>query len=100
MSMSNRTLYQTLEIMRKYQDMDTKKRLFFKAVTWQICGLLSMTVVGLLITGSFSTGGWIAIAGAILGFVSYFLHELVWSKGNWGKSLPNRPNYRAGSQSN
>lgn len=67
--------------------MDSTKRLVSKAVTWQVSGLFVMTLVGYLFTGSVTAGGGIAIVGSIVGFVSYFLHELLWSKVRWGRQL-------------
>ncbi len=66
--------------------MDTTKRLITKSITWQLAGLISMTVIGFLFTSSFTAGGGIAIAGSIVGFLSYFFHEIVWSKIQWGRS--------------
>lgn len=65
--------------------MDSHKRIVIKAVTWQVMGLIVMTVVGYLFTGSIAAGGGIALVGAIIGFVSYVLHELLWSKVRWGR---------------
>jgi uncharacterized membrane protein len=50
--------------------MDSNIRLLTKAVTWQV---------------SAASGG-IAIAGTIIGFIAYFIHELAWSKIVWGLS--------------
>ena len=64
--------------------MDRKFRLLTKAVTWQIAGFFTMMLISFLYTGSVTASGAIAIAGSIAGFVSYFAHELVWSKIAWG----------------
>lgn len=66
--------------------MDSKTRLLTKAVTWQVAGLFSMSLIGYFFTGSVAAGGGIALAGAVTGFVAYFVHELVWSKIAWGVS--------------
>lgn len=65
--------------------MDTKTRLLAKATTWQVSGLISMALIGYVFTGSFTTGGGIAVAGAMLGFASYFVHEWLWSNVRWGR---------------
>ena len=65
--------------------MDTTKRLISKSITWQIAGLLTMTMIGFLFTGSFAASSGIAIMGSVAGFVSYFLHEMAWSKIKWGQ---------------
>jgi len=69
---------------RRGQLMDSKFRLLTKAVTWQIAGFFSMMLISFLYTGSVAASGAIAISGSIAGFVSYFAHELVWSKIAWG----------------
>lgn len=66
--------------------MDTKIRLLTKAITWQVAGFFSMMLIGFVFTGSVAASGGIAIAGSIVGFVAYFVHELVWSKIAWGIS--------------
>ena len=50
--------------------MDTTTRLIIKSVTWQIAGLLSMTLIGFLFTGSFAASSGIAIVGSTAGFIS------------------------------
>ena len=67
--------------------MDTKSRLLFKAVTWQVAGFFTMMLIGFVFTGSVTASGGIAIAGTIAGFLSYFLHELVWDKVSWGRRI-------------
>lgn len=65
--------------------MDTTKRLITKSITWQLAGLVTMTLIGFLFTNSFTAGGSIAIAGSIVGFLSYFFHEMLWAKVKWGR---------------
>lgn len=64
--------------------MESKIRLLTKSATWQGAGVVTMTVIGYVFTGSVAAGSGIAVAGAVTGFVAYFLHELVWSKVSWG----------------
>lgn len=66
--------------------MESKLRMIIKAVTWQVAGLVSMTVIGYLFTGSIAASGGIALAGAATGFVSYVIHEMAWSKVSWGRA--------------
>lgn len=66
--------------------MDTTKRLTLKALTWQVSGFVIMTLIGLAVTGSFKAGGGIAALGAVVGFGTYFCHELIWSKIKWGRT--------------
>lgn len=65
--------------------MDTTTRLILKSATWQIAGLITMTLIGFLFTNSIAASSGIAITGAIAGFLSYFLHEIVWAKIGWGR---------------
>ena len=65
--------------------MSTKSRLLIKASTWQFAGLVSMTAIGFLFTGSVTAGGGIALVGSVTGFVSYFIHEMLWDKITWGQ---------------
>lgn len=65
--------------------MDSKIRLFAKAVTWQVAGLFSMMLIGFLFTGSVAASGGIALVGAITGFVAYYAHEVAWSHVAWGR---------------
>jgi len=65
--------------------MDRPRRTFAKAATWQALGLLTMTVIGYVITGSVGAGGSIAAAGAGVGAVCYVIHERVWARVRWGR---------------
>ncbi len=65
--------------------MDSTTRLIIKSVTWQTTGLLVMMLIGYLFTNSISASGGIAIASAVVGFISYFMHEMAWSKVRWGR---------------
>ena len=65
--------------------MDTTTRLITKSITWQVTGLFVMTLIGYLFTNSISAGGGIAVASALVGFLSYFMHEKLWSKIGWGR---------------
>ncbi|MDC3286640.1 DUF2061 domain-containing protein [Alphaproteobacteria bacterium] len=68
------------------KNMDSKSRLIVKALTWQFSGLLTMTVIGYLISGSFNMGSSIAFLGAIAGFFAYFVHESLWARIRWGQN--------------
>lgn len=67
--------------------MDSKIRLFVKAVTWQVAGLFSMMLIGFLFTGSIAASGGIAFVGAVTGFIAYLAHEMAWSRVSWGKGI-------------
>ncbi|KZL12700.1 MULTISPECIES: DUF2061 domain-containing protein [Pseudovibrio] len=67
--------------------MDSASRIFTKSVTWQVMGLFTMTLIGFIFTGSVTLGGGIAIVSSTLGFIFYFLHEMVWSNIKWGRKI-------------
>ena len=66
--------------------MESKKRSLAKAVSWQMIGLLTMSILGEMFTGSFFAGSELAISSCALGFVIYILHERVWAGVRWGLS--------------
>ncbi|MGK7651669.1 DUF2061 domain-containing protein [Roseovarius sp. B08] len=66
--------------------MDTKKRTLAKATTWQVMGLMVMTLIGFLMTGSVAQGGVYAMITSAIGFASFFVHERAWARIGWGRS--------------
>ena len=77
--------------------MDSNLRTLAKAATWQISGLIVMTLVGYLFTGSLLQGGGVAVTGTAIGTLSFFLHERAWNKITWGRtSGPAVANHAAG----
>ena len=64
--------------------METPTRTLIKSLTWQISGLIVMTMVTWFVTGSLVDGGAIAVSGALIGFFSYMVHERLWSRVRWG----------------
>ncbi|PJK29583.1 DUF2061 domain-containing protein [Minwuia thermotolerans] len=67
--------------------METTARTLAKALSWQTSGLIVMTLIGYIFTGSISAGGGIAAVSATTGFAAYFLHERVWAGVGWGRRL-------------
>ena len=65
--------------------MDTHKRSIVKAVIWNVIGIISMSVVGILATGSAALGGKMALINTGLGFSMYVIYERVWSRVRWGR---------------
>ena len=64
--------------------MDSTIRLITKSVTWQVAGFFTMMLIGFLFTNSVTAGGGIALAGSVVGFLGYFLHEMAWARITWG----------------
>lgn len=65
--------------------METARRTLVKAITWQAIGLITMTVIGMLATGSFSAGGTLAIVTTTTGLLFYMIHERIWARISWGR---------------
>ncbi|QIE57354.1 DUF2061 domain-containing protein [Pikeienuella piscinae] len=69
--------------------MDSTQRTLAKTCTWQISGLIVMTLVTYAVTGSLIEGGTVALIGTVLGAFSYAIHERLWAQVRWGRL--NRP---------
>lgn len=64
---------------------DSPLRSVVKALTWQVMGLVVMTLITWSVTGSVAQGGVIAGLGSICGLVTYVMHERVWARVAWGR---------------
>lgn len=69
---------------QKGAEVETNRRTIVKAVTYQLMGLIVMTVIGTFFTGSPSRGGAIALVSAVVGAAGYILHEKLWAMVPWG----------------
>lgn len=67
--------------------METPLRSLVKAVTWQLLGLVTMTALARLMTGSWTTAGGFALAAALVSLCVFVVHERVWNHISWGKTL-------------
>ncbi|SLN68212.1 hypothetical protein ROJ8625_03530 [Roseivivax jejudonensis] len=65
--------------------METRARTWVKAIGWQLVGVVVMTLLGVLVTGSVGAGGTLALASAGLGLVTYVLYERLWAHISWGR---------------
>ena len=65
---------------------DTRKRSFTKAVIWKVLGLIALTLVAFIITGSIKQTGFVAIIYHFLMLCLFMLHERVWNAIRWGKT--------------
>lgn len=71
--------------------METRRRSLVKAVVWNLIGLCSMTLVGLVATGSVALGGGLALANTLVGFTCYLVYERVWARIGWGRASVGAP---------
>ncbi|MBY5973200.1 DUF2061 domain-containing protein [Pseudooceanicola marinus] len=65
--------------------METPQRSLVKAVLWTLLGLLMMSLVGLMFTGSAQLGGAMALVNAALGLLCYMGYERIWARVRWGR---------------
>ena len=70
--------------------MERRARSVTKAVIWNAMGLGVMAVVGFAMTGSWSTGGSMALINAALGLTMYFVYERIWAQIQWGRDAQTR----------
>ena len=67
-----------------------RKRHIAKTITWRIVGSIDTFILATFFSGSFETGGWIAITEVITKTILYYFHERVWYSYNWKKRNRNR----------
>lgn len=79
--------------------MESRTRTLTKAVTWQLSGLFTMTLLGYLYTGSVRSAGSLALVTAVTGAICYVLHERLWGRISWGTQASlKRPRRRSRSR--
>ncbi|RKF16380.1 DUF2061 domain-containing protein [Roseovarius spongiae] len=64
--------------------MERPGRTLVKAVVWNIIGLGTMALVGLLMTGSMAVGGAMALINTGIGLAAYVIYERIWARIRWG----------------
>jgi len=67
--------------------METRQRSVVKAVLWNAMGLVMMTLVGLVATGSATIGGTLALVNTAIGLTLYVIYERVWAGISWGRNV-------------
>lgn len=65
--------------------METKTRSIIKAISWQIVGLFTMTLLAWAVTGDMAAAGGLAGSAALTGLVCFFIHERIWARIPWGR---------------
>ncbi|WP_170477869.1 DUF2061 domain-containing protein [Ruegeria arenilitoris] len=66
--------------------METRRRSVVKAIVWNAMGLVVMTIVGLIATGSAAVGGAVAVVNTAVGLTMYVFYERVWANISWGRN--------------
>jgi len=64
--------------------METRRRTLVKALFWNALGLVTMSLVGLAMTGSVAIGGAIAVVNTVIGLTVYIVYERLWARVRWG----------------
>ncbi|MBO9435263.1 DUF2061 domain-containing protein [Ruegeria sp. R13_0] len=65
--------------------METRRRSVVKPLIWNVMGLVMMTLVGLIATGSVAVGGVVALVNTAIGLTLYIVYERVWAGISWGR---------------
>ena len=66
--------------------MEKNARLLAKALTWQSIGFVVMSLINFAVIGDWRQGLGLSVILTLVGLVSYYLHERVWSRIAWGRS--------------
>ncbi|WP_298847834.1 DUF2061 domain-containing protein [uncultured Ruegeria sp.] len=66
--------------------METRRRSVVKAIVWNAMGLATMTLVGLIATGSAAVGGALALVNTAIGLTLYVIYERIWAGISWGRN--------------
>lgn len=66
--------------------METRRRSVVKAIVWNVMGLATMTLVGLVATGSVAVGGALALINTAIGLTLYVIYERLWAGISWGRN--------------
>jgi uncharacterized membrane protein len=70
---------------RRRTFMETRMRSLVKAAIWTLLGLVVMSLIGLLFTGSLLTDGIMAVVNSVIGLATYPIYERVWAGVSWGR---------------
>ena len=66
--------------------MDTTKRTLAKSISWQTLGIITMTALGYGQIGSVLAALSLAASASLMGFITFFIHEKIWSRIRWGQA--------------
>lgn len=67
--------------------METKRRSWCKAMTWQALGLVTSLGVSFWHTASLSESIGLTLSLAATGLVMYAVHERLWDRIHWGRQI-------------
>lgn len=64
--------------------MESNLRTIIKAMTWQLLGLLTTSLLAWFHTGSVLGALTFALSTSATGFAFFFVHERLWARVSWG----------------
>ena len=62
-------------------------RTLIKTLSWRVIGSASTFLISYIVTGQLVVATGIAVAQMIVNTILYYIHEVVWNKVKWGKSV-------------
>ncbi len=65
--------------------MDRTCRIIVKAVSWQLMGLVTMTIINYSHIGSIWGSISLAATASVSGFIFFLIHEKIWNTVRWGR---------------
>jgi uncharacterized membrane protein len=75
---------------------ETHKRSIVKAVSWRIFGLVFTFTIAWLVTGSVKAGVTLGLIDFFVKIGTFYAHERVWQKIDWGREKHNMPDIGGG----
>jgi uncharacterized membrane protein len=66
---------------------DTAGRSLVKAVSWRITASLATFIISFFVSSDLSVAGVIASIQFVVNLILYFIHERIWNRVEWGKSI-------------
>ncbi len=76
--------------------MESHKRSIVKSVSWRIFGLFFTFLTAWLVTGSIKAGVALGLIDFFAKIGTFYAHERVWQKVQWGRIKPSGPDIGAG----
>ncbi|NKB76287.1 MAG: DUF2061 domain-containing protein [Gammaproteobacteria bacterium] len=66
--------------------MESTQRTISKAISWQLLGLVIMSLIGFCFTGSITGALTLSLTSMLSGLIFYVIHEKIWQRIQWGKT--------------
>ena len=66
---------------------ETNRRSLIKTISWRITGSSATFLIAYLISGDLNVSGTIAVIQLTANTILYYVHERVWNKIKWGKTI-------------